>query len=309
MQQNQTVQQESLFVEQGHHKLHLRHIWCDSEAGVELERHTGTPILMVHGAIENGLIFYTKKGKGLACYLAQQGFDVYVADLRGRGLSTPAIHEDPEHGQHESIVEDIPALAHFIKQKTQQDMHIVCHSWGGVLTSSAMTRNSELRDSVKSLLCFGTKRQVTVWNLERLLKVELFWHRAAQWITKRKGYLDAVKLKAGSDNETHKTLTQGANWVKRSQWVDSEDGFNYANAAQSTEWPPTWHITGVSDKVLGHAQDVQLFIKESNQNAKFSNLSKAIGNALDYDHINILTHPKAVNDHFPEVAEWLKQHS
>ena len=76
------MQQESIFIANDGQQLHLRHIWT---------KPGGVPIFMLHGLIENGLIFYTEKGKGLACYLAEQGFDVYVADLRGRGKSTPMI--------------------------------------------------------------------------------------------------------------------------------------------------------------------------------------------------------------------------
>ncbi len=294
------MKQESLFVEQGRYKLHVRHIW---------QKQGGQPIIMFHGAIENGRIFYTHKGKGLACYLAEQGFDVYVADFRGRGDSVPAIKDDQKHGQYHSIVEDIPALINFVHSRHELPMHVVCHSWGGVLFSSALVRHPELRDKVRSKLCFGTKRQVTVWNMERLFKVSLFWKRLAPMITKRVGFLDSVKLKVGSDNETHASLTESVAWVKLGNWHDPIDGFDYQKAAQEFNWPPTWHITSIKDNTLGHAQDVQLFIAEcNNKQAKFSNLSKAGGNAVDYDHINILTHPKAVQDHFPQVSLWLKQH-
>lgn len=293
------MQQESLYLEQGNHQLHVRHIW--QEAG-------GTPVVMFHGAIENGKIFYSHKGKGLACFLAQHGFDVYVVDFRGRGGSKPAIKDDANHGQYESIVEDIPAAINFVYQRNSQPIHVVCHSWGGVLFSSSLVRHPELREKVRSKLCFGTKRQVTVWNLERLFKVSFFWKRLAPMITKRKGFLDAVKLKVGADAETHGTLTESVAWVKLGNWHDPVDDFDYKLAAESFDWPPTWHIASVKDKVLGHPKDIQLFIAEcNNKEAKYTVLSKEAGNALDYDHINVLTHPKALDDHFPEVVKWLKQ--
>ncbi len=294
------LQQESLFLPQGKHQIHLRHIW---------QQQGGQPVIMFHGAIENGRIFYTHKGKGLACYLAEQGFDVYVVDFRGRGESKPAIREESEHGQYHSIAEDIPAAVDFVYERNPQPLHVVCHSWGGVLFSSALVRKPEMRDKVKSKICFGTKRQVTVWNLERLFKVSFFWKRFAPMITKRAGFLDAVKWKVGSDDETHSSLTESIAWVKLGNWHDPIDGFDYKKAAEDFNWPPTWHITSIKDRTLGHAKDVQLFIAEcNNKEAEFSNLSKANGNAVDYDHINILTHPKAVNDHFPQVVDWLNSH-
>ena len=49
---NTMINQESLFLPQGEHQLHLRHVW---------QKKGGIPIFMLHGVIENGLIFYTKK--------------------------------------------------------------------------------------------------------------------------------------------------------------------------------------------------------------------------------------------------------
>ncbi len=96
---------------------------------------------MVHGAIENGRIFYTESGKGLACFLARHGYQVYVADLRGRGLSTPAIAEQAEHGQHELITEDMPALHRWIAARHAGfKLHWMAHSWGGVIMASTLVR-------------------------------------------------------------------------------------------------------------------------------------------------------------------------
>lgn len=293
------LQQESLYFSHHNHNLHIRHIHKDAN---------GVPVLMLHGAIENGRIFYTDSGKGLASYLAEQGYDVYVADYRGRGLSTPSIKENQAHGQHETITQDIPELIKHIHQLTNKKLHLICHSWGGVMAASSIARFPELANIIMSKVCFGTKRQISVWNMERLLKVTLVWNRLSPVIAKYKGYLDAKRFGFGSDNETYHSLMQSVNWVKKGPWKDSIDGFDYYQAAKSTKWPATWHLTGVKDHVLGHAQDVQAFIQESNKQSKFSLLSKDDGNALDYDHINILTHPSAVTDHFPEVVLWLKKH-
>ncbi|HYX81614.1 MAG TPA: alpha/beta fold hydrolase, partial [Gemmatimonadales bacterium] len=63
-------------------------------------------VFMLHGSIENGRVFYSASGKGLAPYLAQHGFDVFVPDLRGRGASTPHVGRHSSYGQTEIIVEE-----------------------------------------------------------------------------------------------------------------------------------------------------------------------------------------------------------
>jgi pimeloyl-ACP methyl ester carboxylesterase len=291
--------QESLFLSQGDHQLHLRHIW---------KINGGTPVFLLHGAIENGLIFYTKKGKGLACYLAEQGFDVYVADLRGRGASTPRISAGDSHGQFEAITEDIPLFINYITEKTQQNIHLIAHSWGGVLLASTLARFPALAEYIRSKTCYGTKRMVTVKSIEKFFKVNMLWSYLAPKLAKNKGFLDAKKHGFGSDNETQQSLADSVAWVRKNAWCDHKDGFDYSLAAKAVNWPPTWHLTGSKDKVLGHATDVNLFIAESNPEATFTLLSKSSGYKQDYDHINILTHPSAVDDHFPTLVEWLKDH-
>lgn len=295
------MNQASLFINDENHQLHLRHIW---------NKPNGIPVLMLHGTIENGKIFYTESGKGLACYLAEQGFDVYVADFRGKGKSTPPIHENSSHGQFELITQDIPLFIDKIASRNNQKMHVICHSWGGVLFASALVRQPKYLSYIASNICFGTKRSVLTSCFEKTLKVDLLWNKIAPKLAKKKGFIDAKKLRFGADSETAQFLQESIHWVKPGHWLDSTDGFNYQEGAKEMQWPPTWHITGVSDKVLGNVSDVKAFIDESfNKDAKLSLLSKQAGNALNYDHINILTHPLSVQDHFPEVLSWLNNHS
>lgn len=292
------MQQESIYITEGEEQLHLRHIW-QSKGGV--------PIFMLHGLIENGFIFYTEKGKGLACYLAEKGFDVYVADLRGRGKSLPAINSQSTFGQHETITCDIALFLEKIQSINPQKMHLIAHSWGGVLISSFLARYPKWLDKVHSKTCFGTKRVVTAKTMEAYFKLGFMWRYIAPILAKKNGYFDAKKFRFGSDSETKKSLEESITWVIPGKWHDLNDGFDYYTAAQNITWPPTWHLTGISDYALGHQQDVQLFIDEcNNRNAKFSVLSKQAGNQVNYDHINILTHPNTVNDHFPKLALWLK---
>ena len=94
----------------------------------------GTPIFLIHGYFEDGRIFFTKKGKGLAPFLAENGFDVFVCDLLGKGESLPKIKKGFNHSQFEIITRDIPTYLAFVRKKTGiKKIHLGAHSWGGVL--------------------------------------------------------------------------------------------------------------------------------------------------------------------------------
>lgn len=286
----------------GDHTLHVMHI---NQSG-----HQGEPILMIHGMVEDGRIFYHKSGKGLACYLASQGFDVYVADLRGIGLSKPKISSQSKHGQTETIRDDIPALIDFVLAKSPHEkLHIAAHSWGRVNSHSALLRKPEMIEKVFSAVYFGSKRTVRAKTFDRYLKVELVWNRLAFLMGRNKGYLPAKRYGLGSENETLKTHKQCVKWVKYLPWQDSDDGFDYAKAAEELILPPTLYFAALRDTSLGHRYDVRNFIKESGKHAsQYVLLAKSHGNQLDYDHIDMLTAKECVTDHFREVLKWFKRH-
>lgn len=291
--------QESLFIERPGYRLHLRRIYCDPQ---------GPPVFMLHGAVENGRIFYSESGRGLGPYLAAQGFDVYIADLRGRGKSTPAIDRTSTYGQTETITEEIPAFIEAIRERRGDvPQHWIGHSWGGVLLNAYLARFSTHRQLVKSMVFFGSKRTVRGFNREKLIKIILFWSMAAPLLTRICGYLPARQLKAGPDNETVKSHAHSMRWVKSTAWIDPDDGFDYGAAIHSIELPPVLYLAGLADYALGHPDDVRRFMDESGPNrARFELLSRCTGYHHDYNHINMLTHPHAPKDHFPLVVEWLR---
>ena len=295
------VVQQSLFISlPKKHKLHLRRIF---------KNESGPPVFMLHGAVENGKIFYSEKNKGLASYLAHHGFDVFVADLRGRGLSEPAIKKGAIHGQTESITEDIPAFINEIK-KIKGDVPQIWmgHSWGGVLALSCLARHPQYIPLVSHMVFFGTKRKITVFNFSKLVLIDLYWNTTARLIARLCGYLPSGKLGLGSDSETIYSLEHGVIWVKSNDWIDPIDGFNYREAIMKVKLPPALHITGTRDFALGHPTDVELFMKESgNQKAEFKIIGKKFGNKHDYNHVSLLTHSDAADDHFKMILEWVKK--
>lgn len=270
----------------------------------------GPPVLMIHGMMSNGRVFYSHGGKGLAHFLARQGYDVFVADLRGKGKSTPRIDADARHGQTEMICEDLPALHATVRRLSgDQPVHWMSHSWGGVLLNSTLLRYPELIDQVASLVHFAAKRSVQVRNIHKLIEIDLMWNWVLRGVTRRVGYLPARRLKFGADNETNKTHWQIKRWAKASPWVDSDDGFDYGAAARHTRLPPALYLAAQNDPCRGHPHDVKRFRDESGPHvSRVHLLGRRTGYRHDYDHISLLTHPDAAQEHFQLLLHWLRGH-
>lgn len=297
------LEQASLFVPvNSTDELHLKRI--------HTKGFLGPPVFMLHGSIENGRIFYSQNGKGLAPYLARNGFDVFVGDLRGRGESRPRISRYSRYGQTEAITQDIPAMVSAIRKiRGDVKQRWIAHSWGGVLMASYLARFDEHRPLVDSMVCFATKRTIRVCHLKKRFIMDFCWGPFARLLVKVFGYLPTKQFRLGSDNETDKFHHHIRLWVKPSYpWIDPDDGFDYGTAIQQIKLPKTLHLVGVADSHLGNPKDVRDFMKETGgvQEFIYQVLSKREGNLHDYSHVDILTHPDAVRDHFPLVLNWLR---
>lgn len=277
--------------------IHLKRWYADPE---------GPAVLLIHGSIENGRIFYSEKGKGLAPYLAAKGYDVYVPDLRGRGMSTPAIGRHSDFGQMDMVVTDIPFLIEHIKEQKGNDrLWIGAHSWGGNLALASYARFPKMAD-VQGFILFGVKRRVTVWNTERLLKLSFGWRVVAPIAMAYYGYLPAVKLKMGADNESRRIFKETNFWLDNSTWKDPRDGFDYGAALATIDVPPVLSLTGSADHVLGHPRDCRNLLNELNTaSPTFKVIGKATGHLHDYDHIDVVTHADAPKDQFRLVTDWM----
>lgn len=291
--------QESIFLPIGKgNRLHLLRIRKpDPDRGTE-----GAPVLMVHGAIANGRVFHSGSGKGLAPFLAREGFDVYVADLRGRGRSEPPVSAGSEFGQTEAIIEDLPAFVDAIRARRGDIPQVwIGYSWGGVLLGSFFARFPQYRGLCRGMVCLGTKRVVQARGWEPFFKVQLVWKRVLPFVAARAGYAPARELGIGSDNESLASLLQCVEWVKPGPWVDPGDGYDYAGAAKGAEFPPALFLAGGQDRALGNPRDVREWIRE----AGFKEYEFEVIPGLN--HEGLVTDPEASRRHFRRIAQWLSR--
>jgi len=279
-------------------QLHLKR-FCGNE--------NGPVAFLLHGSIENGRIFYSRSGKGLAPFLAKNGFDVFVPDLRGRGESSPSISKHSNFGLTESIKEEIPAFFSEIKKlRGDVPQHWMAHSWGGILMLCFIARYPNVQ-KVSSMVFFGTKRRIKIKGWKKFWLVDFSYNLLFRFVIMLHGFVNVKWFRAGSDNETEKARQQTYDWVTKDEWKD-EDEFDYHAELKKAALPPILFVAGNSDEVLGHHSDVKLLMEEIEQtNNEFYLAGKPNGNLHDYDHITLLTHHDAPKDHFDYVRNWVNR--
>ena len=267
----------------------------------------GVPVLLIHGSIEDSRIFYSASGKGFAPFLAQAGFDVFIPDLPGKGKSTPKASREFDHSQQQFIDGDFNDYIDRIREDyPTEKIRLGGHSWGGVLALAWYAKFGSI-ETIGPMVFFGSKRKLATRSLRRLFMVDIMWSAVGQVSTGLSGYLPAKKLKMGSDNETAQFYRETAQWVRSDGWMDLKSGEDIAETLRKKRLPPLLFFAGVNDKVLGNPRDVKRLMDETgSETAQLVLLSRANGNAKDYDHINMLTARTCPQDHFPMAMEWMK---
>lgn len=145
-------------------------------------------------------------------------------------------------------------------------------------------------------------------HAKRIFMVDMVWTAVGTALAAILGYLPARQIRIGSDNEPRDFYLQTNRWVYSKKWIDPEDGFDYKAVLQKKTLPPTLFLAGIDDHVLGNPVDVELLMQEMpNPQHEFLILGKNYGNAHNYGHIDILTHHRAAEDHFPTCANWFRQ--
>lgn len=118
-------------------------------------------VLFVHGATYPSETGFDLRLDGLSWMdvLAQQGFDVYMVDVRGYGKSTRPAAMDQPAAQNKPIADtdiaarDYAAAADFVrKRRGVEKINVVGHSWGTAITALYTTRHA---DKVNRLVLYA----------------------------------------------------------------------------------------------------------------------------------------------------------
>lgn len=338
------------FYQDREHADELHHVITEDDVQIGVwryrpEENNGEPVLLVHGFGLNHRHLDVNKDLSLACYLRDEGYDVWAVDLRGRGASE--IPEDPWNFD-DYVKKDIPAVIDYILETTgYSQLHWAAHSMGAMLyyafagsmdyqdkIASAVPgqgpfhgRTPERRDD-RNTQAMGFEN-IFLPTMEILRRLRIPWTGAARfgafWFPQLKRILPKqfILLGLNPDNVNHESLKQGSvrsvervspqvlgqfmDWALARHWKDSQGKQDYRANIQDIE-VPTRIIAGALDKLCPPHNQKAGFEELGTEDKDLIVAGKDEGFDVNYSHLDFCMGEKAPEEIFPLFTEWFKQH-
>jgi oxygen-independent coproporphyrinogen-3 oxidase len=253
----------------------------------------GIPVILTHGTFSNGTMC-----SRLAAYLAGEGFDAWVLELRGRGPS-----RDVARPTFESFgLLDVPAAVDAVRASTgQRRLFLVGHSGGGLAFLMHLARRPAERETVRGLVMLASQATEACATLSGQLMVAFGW--VAESLL---GYTPGRALRLGPENEPKGILRQWMQWNRNARWTGT-DGFDYLDAMTAID-VPTLCFAGTGDRYIAPVRGCRrLYEALGGQDKTWILCARSEGFSEDFDHTRIVASRAAQREVWPRIRDWLAE--
>lgn len=258
----------------------------------------GVPVILLHGSFSNRRFWYSPRGVGLGPYLARAGFDVWIPEMRGHGLS-PRNQDYDRNRVADYARFDLPAIAGFVVEQSGQAPHWIGHSLGGITLAAALGGGYLEEQQTASVALCGSQVSRTYWPL-KLPPVE--W--GGRFLLRRMGGLSGSRLKRGPEDEPTGLALETLRW----------HGLFGRFGEKDNDW---WvGLANVRTPVLAVASDGdhqdpawacrQLLQQFGSEVREYLWLGRRRGFAEDYGHVDMLISKGAQREVWPLLQYWLE---
>lgn len=281
------------------------HAVCDDGVALALFRarpavpRSAPPILLVHGTFSNRNFFLGRHERGFARYLAERGFDAWVAELRGHGRSGAAGRASAWHFE-DWIRRDAPALIGQVLAETGAS-HLVWtgHSAGGIIGLAFAGLQHPRSADVAGLVLVSSPAPTGLGFLQVPMAA------AALGITRLMGRFPARLVGIGPEDEHPGIMRQWMRWNLSGRW-HGDDGTDYfANCARITV--PVLALAGGGDWAIAPPSLCEDLVEAtSSTDRTFFTCGRAEGFAEDFGHNRVLVSAPARREVWPLIADWIE---
>jgi pimeloyl-ACP methyl ester carboxylesterase len=260
-----------------------------------------TPVIMLHGTYSNRHFWLSPKGKGLARFFRDGGYDVWIPEFRGHGLS-PKGEAFRAYDVEQQIRHDIPAFAEYITVQTDcRDPVWIGHSLGGLALYASLAAGWLPPERVRALATAGSQAS----EGDAYLRYPLV-PGAIRLALRMLGIFPARKLGMGPEDEPVGVIHEFLRWKGRGGSWSSKDGFLYWDGFDKIRMP-CLVVTSEGDKTDPAAGCRYLFEKLPAEDKTYILLGVAHGSAKDYDHVGMLIDPAAHAEVWPRILQWVDE--
>lgn len=266
-------------------------------AGFEYDR--GVPLILLPGSFSNRRFWFSPKGIGLGAYLARAGFDVWIAEMRGHGLS-PRNRDYQRNTVSDYVRYDLPAIADFVHELNPQKAHWLGHSLGGIILAGALGGHYLDEAKIASSVLFGSQISRVYWPL-KIPPVE--W--GSRFLLKRFSLLSGSRLKRGPEDEPISLVVESLRWHGLfGRFGDAERDW-WAGLAKVQV--PVMAVAALGDKQDPAWACEKLLKQFGSPLSEFLCLGKLHGFNSDFGHVEMLISKEARREVWPLVEQWLRK--
>ncbi len=261
----------------------------------------GTPVILVHGNFSNRGFWISPKGLGVAPFLASRGYDVWIVELRGHGLSLRG-RSYPEITAEDHIQHDLPAAVNHVWERTGRRMFLTGHSAGGIFVASLLGAGCVPKGRFLGAALFGAQIDMG----DGYLRVPpVAWLASA--LLRLMGRLPAPRLGLGPEPEPAGEMLEFVRWKKRGgRWEDSK-GLSYREGLGNVQLP-VLAVAADQDRNDPPEGCRKLLEAFGGSDKRFVLLSRENGFETNYDHIGMIVSREAAVEVWPLLADWLNEH-
>lgn len=307
---------------------------------IALHRHRGTkrrfPVLLVHGLASNYRnMDFPVKDLSVARYLAKQGYDCWIVDLRGSGLSKKNFFRAYKWYFDDFVFQDLPAAVEKVLEVTgAPKLHWIGHSLGGLL-AYPFAQCFPRKNILKSLTTIAApvttasrpgyfKHTYRIDSLLRFIPVVPYRTLSkvakifANYVLGRDDhYLFAKEnmtreiftqiLTHAVESVPSSLILQIHSWLRHNHFVSKDGKINFMGNLEEITCPILM-IAGSVDSFTTMADIRLAFRKIPNAKKELLIFGKDRGHQTEYGHVDLILGKNAPKEVYPHILRWLEEH-